>query len=162
MLSGDRQTVANYIAQQAGVDEVIAEVSPLEKADKIRDLQKQYKTVAMVGDGVNDAVALVAADIGIAMATGSDIAIESADITVLHGDLNKIIKALKISRLTIRKIKQNLFWAFAYNIIAIPLAAGVFYPLNGWLLSPIVAAGAMSLSSISVILNTLLMRRARI
>jgi len=162
MLSGDRIEVAKYIAAQAGIDEVIAEVSPLEKASKIEDLKKTGLIVAMVGDGVNDAVALVAADIGIAMATGSDVAIESADITILHGDLNKITKALRISRLTIGKIKQNLFWAFFYNIIAIPIAAGAFYPAFGLLLSPIIAAGAMSLSSLSIVFNTLLMRRAKI
>ncbi len=162
MLSGDRLEVAKYIAAQAGIDEVIAEVSPLEKASRIEELKKTGLTVAMVGDGVNDAVALVAANIGIAMATGSDVAIESADITILHGDLNKITKALKISRLTIGKIKQNLFWAFFYNIIAIPIAAGAFYPAFGLLLSPIIAAGAMSLSSLSIVLNTLLMRRTKI
>ena len=162
MLSGDRQEAANYIAQQAGVDEVVAEVSPLGKADRIKEIKNRGGIVAMVGDGINDAVALVASDIGIAMANGSDIAIESADITILHGDLSKIIKALKISRLTIRKIKQNLFWAFFYNIIAIPIAAGALYPAFGILLSPIIAAGAMSFSSISIVLNTLLMRRAKI
>jgi heavy metal translocating P-type ATPase len=162
MLSGDRQEAADYIARQAGVDEVIAEISPLGKADKIREIKARDGIVAMAGDGVNDAVALVAADIGIAMASGSDIAIESADITVLHGDLSKIIKALKISRLTIRKIKQNLFWAFFYNVISIPIAAGALYPAFGILLSPIIAAGAMSFSSISIVLNTLLMRRAKI
>jgi len=162
MLSGDRYGAARHIADLAGINEVIAGISPLEKADKIKDLKKSGQLVAMVGDGVNDAVALTAADIGIAMATGSDVAIESADITVLHGDLSKIIKALKISRLTIRKIKQNLFWAFFYNIIALPLAAGALYPTYGLLLSPIIAAGAMSLSSVSVILNTLLMRRVKI
>lgn len=162
MLSGDRLEVANYIAAQAGIDEVIAEVSPLDKATKIEELKKTGLVVAMVGDGINDAVALVAADIGVAMATGSDVAIESADITILHGDLSKIIKALKISRLTIAKIKQNLFWAFFYNIIAIPIAAGALYPSFGILLSPIIAAGAMSLSSLSIIFNTLLMRRVKI
>lgn len=162
MLSGDRVEVAKYIASQAGIDEVISEVSPLEKAAKIEELKKSGLIVAMVGDGVNDAVALVAADIGIAMATGSDVAIESADITILHGDLNKITKALKISRLTIGKIKQNLFWAFFYNIIAIPIAAGALYPAFGLLLSPIIAAGAMSLSSLSIVFNTLLMRRVKI
>ncbi|MFA5131001.1 MAG: heavy metal translocating P-type ATPase [Patescibacteria group bacterium] len=162
MLSGDRQEVAAYIASQAGIDEVIAEVSPLEKAAKIESLKTGGLIVAMVGDGINDAVALVAADIGIAMATGSDVAIESADITVLNGDLNKISQALKISRLTMNKIKQNLFWAFFYNIIAIPIAAGVFYPAYGLLLSPIIAAGAMSFSSLSIVFNTLLMRRVKI
>lgn len=162
MLSGDRYEAARHIADLAGIDEVIAEISPLEKADKVKELKKGGLAVAMVGDGVNDAVALTASDIGIAMATGSDVAIESADITVLHGDLSKIIKAIMISRLTIKKIKQNLFWAFFYNIVALPLAAGVFYPTYGLLLNPIIAAGAMSLSSVSVVLNTLLMRRKNI
>ncbi len=162
MLSGDRRGSAQYIAQQTGIDEVIAEVSPLEKAFKIKEIKKRGQIVTMVGDGVNDAVALVESDVGIAMASGSDVAIESADITVLHGDLSKIIKALKISRLTMSKIKQNLFWAFFYNIIAIPIAAGVLYPRFGIMLSPIIAAGAMSLSSISVILNTLLMKKVKI
>lgn len=162
MLSGDRYEAARHIADLAGIDEVIAEISPLEKADKIKELKKGGLAVAMVGDGVNDAVALAASDIGIAMATGSDVAIESADITVLHGDLSKIIKAIAISRLTIKKIKQNLFWAFFYNIVALPLAGGAFYPAYGLLLSPIIAAGAMSLSSVSVVLNTLLMRRKKI
>lgn len=162
MVSGDRQAAVDYIARRAGIEQTIAEVSPLEKAEKIHDLQQEHGVVTMVGDGINDAVALTTADIGVAMATGSDIAIESADITILNGDLSKIGKAINISRLTLKKIKQNLFWAFAYNIIAIPVAAGLFYPLNGWLLSPIIAAGAMSMSSISVILNTLLMRRSHI
>jgi len=162
MLSGDHRLVARAIADQAGIDEVWAEVSPLEKAQKIREIKSPGTIVAMVGDGINDAVALVEADIGIAMASGSDVAIESADITVLHGDLLKIIKALKISRLTMRKIKQNLFWAFFYNIIAIPIAAGALYPAFGLLLSPIIAAGAMSLSSLSIVFNTLLMRQVKI
>lgn len=162
MLSGDREIVARAIATQAGIDEVWAEVSPLEKAQKIREIKNPGTVVTMIGDGVNDAVALVESDIGIAMASGSDVAIESADITVLHGDLTKIIKALKISRLTMRKIKQNLFWAFFYNIIAIPIAAGVLYPAYGILLSPIIAAGAMSLSSLSIVFNTLLMRQVKI
>ncbi len=162
MLSGDHQETAQYIAKQANIDEVIANVSPLEKAKIIKDIKKRGEVTAMVGDGVNDAVALVEADIGIAMADGSDVAIESADITVLHGDLTKIVKALKISRLTMRKIKQNLFWAFFYNIIAIPIAAGALYPTFGLLLNPIIAAGAMSLSSISIVFNTLLMKRVKI
>jgi len=162
MLSGDQQMTADYIARQANINEVIAGVSPLQKSEIINRLKDRDGLTAMVGDGMNDAVALAAADIGIAMATGSDIAIESADITILHGDLSKIIKAIKISRLTIKKIKQNLFWAFFYNIIAIPIAAGLLYPAYGLLLSPIIAAGAMSLSSLSVIFNTLLMKKVHI
>lgn len=162
MLSGDRLAVAQNIAKQVGLDEVLAEVSPLEKADKIKAIMSTGKITAMVGDGINDAVALVAADIGIAMANGSDIAIESADITIMGGDLNKIILALKISKLTMRKIKQNLFWAFFYNIIAIPIAAGALYPAFKILLSPVIAAGAMSFSSISIVINTLLMKNKKI
>lgn len=162
MLSGDQQKTADYIAEKVNIKEVIANVSPLQKAAIIKEIKKRDGLTAMVGDGLNDAIALAAADIGIAMATGSDIAIESADVTILHGDLNKIIKALKVSRLTIKKIKQNLFWAFFYNIIAIPVAAGLLYPAYGLLLSPIIAAGAMSFSSLSVILNTLLMKKINI
>jgi len=162
MLSGDRQGPAQHIAAQTGINEVMAEVSPLEKALKIKEIKKRGQIVTMVGDGVNDAVALVESDVGIAMASGADVAIESADITVLHGDLSKIIKALKISRLTMKKIKQNLFWAFFYNIIAIPIAAGVLYPAFKIMLSPIIAAAAMSLSSVSVILNTLLIKKAKL
>ena len=162
MLSGDRQETAQHIANQVGIQEVIAEVSPLEKANKIQNLKKSGKIVAMVGDGVNDAVALAAADIGLAMSNGSDVAIESADVAILQGDLNKIIKAIRVSKLTISKIKQNLFWAFFYNIIALPIAAGILYPFFGWLLSPIIAASAMTLSSLSVILNTLTMKKIKI
>lgn len=162
MLSGDKENTAKYIARQAGIDEVIAEVSPLEKAEKIKSLKNEGQIITMVGDGINDAVALAASDIGLAMSNGSDIAIESADITILNGELAKIIQAIKISRLTLKKIKQNLFWAFFYNIIAIPIAAGAFYLSRGILLSPIIAASAMSLSSLSVIFNTLTMKKARI
>jgi heavy metal translocating P-type ATPase len=162
MLSGDKENTAKYIAKQAGIDEVIAEVSPLEKAEKIKSLKNEGQIITMVGDGINDAVALAASDIGLAMSNGSDIAIESADVTILNGELAKIIQAIKVSRLTLKKIKQNLFWAFFYNIIAIPIAAGAFYLSKGILLSPIVAAGAMSLSSLSVIFNTLTMKKARI
>lgn len=161
MITGDRQNTAEYIASQAGIETVWAEVSPDEKAARINTL-KSEGTTAMLGDGINDAVALTSADIGIAMSNGSDVAIESADITILNGDLSKVATALRISRLTMRKIKQNLFWAFFYNIVALPIAAGLLYPFNGWLLSPIIAAGAMSLSSLSIIFNTLLMRRVKI
>jgi len=164
MLSGDHLNTANYIARQVGISEVIAEVSPNGKGEKILEYKARHvgQLVAMVGDGVNDAPALAAADVSIAMSTGSDIAIETADITLLHGDLEKLIKAIRISKLTIQKIKQNLFWAFFYNIIAIPVAAGLFYPLTGWLLSPVLAAATMSFSSISVVLNSLLMKRIKL
>ncbi len=161
MLTGDKKETAMAIAVEAGIDNVEAEVLPEAKAQLVKKYQLQGVT-AMVGDGVNDAVALITADIGVAMATGSDVAIESADITLLHGDLSKLLSAIKISRLTMSKIKQNLFLAFVYNIIAIPIAAGAFYASSGLLLNPGLAAAAMSLSSVSVVMNTLLMRRAKI
>lgn len=155
MLTGDNKNTARYIADQVGIDEVVAEVLPQDKLEKIKNLQKSGKLVAMTGDGVNDAPALAQADVGIAMATGTDVAIESAGITLLHGDISKLVKAIKLSKLTMRGIKQNLFWAFIYNIVGIPLASGVFYPLFGWLLSPIFAGMAMALSSVSVVMNSL-------
>jgi Cu+-exporting ATPase len=161
MLTGDHKFTADYIGRAAQVDEIIAEALPATKAEKITALKYANELVAMVGDGVNDSVALSAADIGIAMANGSDIAIEAADITILHGDLSKIITAIKISRLTMKKIRQNLFWAFFYNLAALPIAAGLLYPFFGLLLNPAIAALAMSLSSVSVVTNSLLMKRAR-
>ncbi len=155
MLTGDHKNTAEYIGTLAGVDEVFAEILPEGKIDKIKELQAEGKHVAMAGDGVNDAPALAQADVGIAMATGTDVAIESAGITLLHGDISKITKAIALSRLTMRGIKQNLFWAFAYNIIGIPLAAGVFFPFFGWLLSPVFAGLAMAFSSVSVVGNSL-------
>ncbi|MEI7620253.1 MAG: heavy metal translocating P-type ATPase [Candidatus Falkowbacteria bacterium] len=164
MLSGDHKETANHIARQVGINEVIAGVLPNAKGEKILEYKNQHvgQLIAMVGDGVNDAPALAVADVSIAMSTGSDIAIETADITLLHGDLEKLVKAIKISKLTINKIKQNLFWAFFYNVIAIPVAAGLFYPLTGWLLNPVLAAAAMSFSSISVVLNSLMMKRIKL
>lgn len=155
MLTGDNTPAANYIAKQVGIDIVIAEVLPQEKAGKIKSLQESGARVAMVGDGINDAPALVQADVGIAMGTGTDIAIESAGITLLGGDISKISKALSLSKMTMRGIKQNLFWAFIFNVIGIPLAAGVFYPIFGWLLNPAFAGLAMAFSSVSVVSNSL-------
>jgi len=155
MLTGDHAQTAQFIAQQAGIDDIVAEVMPEDKLKKIRELQAQGQVVAMAGDGINDAPALAQADVGIAMATGTDVAIESAGITLLHGDISKLVKAIRLSKLTMRGIKQNLFWAFAYNIIGIPLASGIFYPLFGWLLSPVFAGFAMALSSVSVVGNSL-------
>lgn len=155
MLTGDEEKTAKYIASQVGIDEVIAHVLPQDKMDKIKALQAQGKIVAMAGDGVNDAPALAQANVGIAMGTGTDVAIESAGITLLHGDISKLVKAIKLSKITMRGIKQNLFWAFIYNIIGIPLAAGLFYPLFGWLLNPIFAGFAMAMSSVSVVSNSL-------
>ncbi len=155
MLTGDDEKTAKYIASQVGIDEVIAHVLPQDKMDKIKALQAQGKIVAMAGDGVNDAPALAQANVGIAMGTGTDVAIESAGITLLHGDISKLVKAVKLSRITMRGIKQNLFWAFIYNVVGIPLAAGVFFPIFGWLLNPIFAGLAMAMSSVSVVSNSL-------
>jgi Cu2+-exporting ATPase/Cu+-exporting ATPase len=155
MLTGDEEKTAKYIASQVGIDEVIAHVLPQDKMNKIKVLQAQGKIVAMAGDGVNDAPALAQANVGIAMGTGTDVAIESAGITLLHGDISKLVKAIKLSKITMRGIKQNLFWAFIYNIIGIPLAAGLFYPIFGWLLNPIFAGFAMAMSSVSVVSNSL-------
>lgn len=162
MLTGDNKNTAKYIADQVGVDEVFAEILPNEKAEKIRELQSHGLTVAMAGDGVNDAPAIAKADVGIAMGTGTDVAIESSDITLLHGDISKISEAIKLSKMTMRTIKQNLFWAFIYNIIGIPLAAGLFYPLFGWLISPIFAGAAMAFSSVSVVGNSLRLKAKRL
>lgn len=155
MLTGDNKNTARFIADQVGIDEVVAEVMPADKLAKITELQKKGQVVAMAGDGVNDAPALAQADVGIAMATGTDVAIESAGITLLHGDISKLVKAIRLSKFTMRGIKQNLFWAFIYNVVGIPLASGVFFPLFGWLLSPVFAGFAMAMSSVSVVGNSL-------
>ncbi len=155
MLTGDNHLAANYIAKLAGIDEVIAEVMSQEKSGKIKELQDKGAIVAMVGDGINDAPALVQADVGIAMGTGTDVAIESAGITLLGGDVSKIAKTIKLSKITMRGIKQNLFWAFVFNVVGIPLAAGLFYPIFGWFLSPVFAGMAMAMSSVSVVGNSL-------
>ncbi|MDO8579409.1 MAG: heavy metal translocating P-type ATPase [bacterium] len=155
MLTGDDEKAAKHIAELVGIDDVMAHVLPADKMAKIKDLQAQGKIVAMAGDGVNDAPALAQADVGIAMGTGTDVAIESAGITLLGGDISKIVKAIKLSKMTMRGIKQNLFWAFIYNVVGIPLAAGVFYPLFGWLLNPVFAGLAMAFSSVSVVGNSL-------
>lgn len=155
MLTGDDEKTAKYIANQVGIDEVVANVLPQDKLQKIKDLQSQGKLVAMAGDGVNDAPALAQADVGIAMGTGTDVAIESAGITLLGGDISKLVKAIRLSKITMRGIKQNLFWAFIYNIIGIPLASGALYPLFGWLLNPVFAGFAMAMSSVSVVSNSL-------
>ncbi len=162
MLTGDNKHTAAYIAHQVGIDEVVAEVLPEDKLKKITELQSTGEIVAMAGDGVNDAPALAAADVGIAMATGTDVAIESAGITLLHGDISKLVQAVKLSKLTMRGIKQNLFWACIYNIVGIPLAAGAFYPLFGWLLNPIFAGLAMAFSSVSVVGNSLRLKTKKV
>ncbi len=155
MLTGDEEKTARYIANLAGIDEVVAHVLPHDKLAKIKELQAQGRIVAMAGDGVNDAPALAQADVGIAMATGTDVAIESAGITLLSGDISKLVKAIRLSKITMRGIKQNLFWAFFYNVLGIPLAGGLFYPIFGWLLNPVFAGLAMAMSSVSVVGNSL-------
>ncbi len=155
MLTGDDEKAAKYMASLVGINEVMAHVLPQDKLEKIKELQLQGRIVAMAGDGVNDAPALAQADVGIAMGTGTDVAIESAGITLLGGDISKLVKAIKLSKMTMRGIKQNLFWAFVYNIVGIPLAAGAFYPIFGWLLSPVFAGFAMAMSSVSVVGNSL-------
>lgn len=162
MMTGDNQRSADHIAKQVGIDVVIAQVLPQDKAKKIKELQSQGKKAAMVGDGINDAPALTQANVGIAMANGTDIAIESADVVLLRGDIEKIAKAITLSKETVRTIQQNLFWAFFYNIIGIPLAAGLFYPFFGLLLNPVFAGIAMAGSSVSVVLNSLRLRSIKL
>ena len=162
MVTGDNARTAEAIAKQLGIDDVHAGVLPGDKAKIVRELQNNGARVAMAGDGVNDAPALAQADVGIAMGTGADVAIESAGITLLKGDLNGIVRARRLSQAAMRNIKQNLFFAFAYNALGVPVAAGILYPVTGLLLSPMIAAAAMSASSVSVIGNALRLRRARL
>ena len=152
MLTGDNTQTAGAIASEMKIDEIVAEVRPDEKSAKIKDLQDKGAKVGMVGDGVNDAPALVAADVGIAIGTGTDVAIEAADVTLMRGDLMGIVDSIRLSRATMRKIRQNLFWAFAYNVVLIPVAAF-------GLLTPVLAGAAMAFSSVSVVANTLFLRR---
>jgi Cu+-exporting ATPase len=161
MLTGDHHATATAIARQAGVDRVLAEVPPEGKARTIADLRARGDRVVMVGDGINDAPALAQADVGVAMGSGTDVAIEAADVTLLRSDLTGVVTAVELSRRTLRVVKQNLAWAFGYNVVLIPVAAGLLYPLWGVRLSPMLAGAAMAFSSVSVVMNSLRLRKWR-
>src|SRR5262249_35201764 len=155
MLTGDNRVTAEAVARRLGIDEVIAEVLPEQKSEVVARLQGEGRVVAMAGDGINDAPALARAHVGIAMGTGTDVAMESAGVTLIQGDLRGAVRAIKLSRATMRNIRQNLFFAFVYNALGVPVAAGALYPLTGLLLSPMIASAAMTFSSVSVIANAL-------
>ena len=159
MITGDNKLTAQAIGKQVGIDIIFAEVTPEEKYLKVKELQEQEKNVAMVGDGINDSPALVQANIGIAIGGGTDIAMESADIVLMKRNLKDVLVAMDLSHAVIKNIKENLFWAFIYNTIGIPVAAGILYPLTGHLLNPMIAGAAMAMSSVSVVTNALRLKK---
>jgi Cu+-exporting ATPase len=162
MLTGDNQPTAEAIAREADIDTVVAEVLPEGKVEEVRRLQNEGRVVAMVGDGINDAPALAQADVGFALGSGTDIAIDASDVTVMRPDLTAVADGIALARRTMRTMRQNLFWAFVYNVVGIPIAAGLLYPLYHVLLSPVIASAAMAFSSVSVVANSLRLRSARI
>jgi Cu+-exporting ATPase len=162
MMTGDNRRTAEAVARQVGIDEVMADVLPDQKQAKVEALRKDGRRVAMAGDGINDAPALAAADVGIAMGTGTDVAMESAHVTLVKGDLTGIVRARRLSRATMRNIRENLFFSFVFNAAGVPIAAGVLYPVSGILLSPIIAGAAMAFSSVAVIGNSLRLNRVQL
>ena len=162
MITGDNERTGKAIAIQLGIKNILANVLPHQKAEKVKELQKKGKIVTFVGDGINDSPALAQADLGIALGAGTDVALETGSIVLVKNDLRDVVKAIRLSKFTLRKIKQNLFWAFIYNVVGIPIAAGVLYPAFGYSLNPIIAAAAMAFSSVSVVSNSLLMRKTKI